>query len=180
MKKNKYGYDVDTELDERMADLHETMTLQEIGNIYGISRQRVQQRINRTGRGFEGYRRVNCAQCGAVYIYGNKTEHKKTHFGNRGRPMTLEESVLRESIVEDYLAGMPMDEMGRKYRAKGTDKPMTYTMLYRHLHRAGITPNRGGGHYVRTPEIKAHMREGQRKRREGLPRIQRSWRPADG
>lgn len=166
------------DFDRYLVELYEAMTMQEIADFVGVSRQRVHQRIKRTGTWRP--RTVTCPTCGEKYQYGQGGEHRADHPapGRRGRPQTLEESLIEEGVVEDYLAGMPIDDIARKYRTT-TGLPMTYVMVYRRLHRAGVELNRGGGRYIRTPEVQRKRLETVARKKAGIPVPKRGWRPDD-
>lgn len=60
-------------------------------------------------------------------------------------------------IIKDYLDGVPLDEIGEKFSINAEE-------VYRYLHRNGVEPNRGGGSYIRTPEIRKKISERQKAR----------------
>jgi hypothetical protein len=157
---------------EAMAAMRPDHTLEEIGNAFGVTRQRVKQIFDVMG--VAGQRLfVNCVTCGVQYEWGSAREHRKVH--SRRMIRTPEIEMKWEAMVADYLDGMRMEEISRKYRTE-TGKPVTFTYIYRVLGFMGVEPNRGKGHYTRTPETRRRMSAAQSRRRNGERTVPRTWR----
>ena len=137
-------------------------TLEEVGDLFNLTRQRVSQifqkeglRLRPPGPSPKGPH--TCPRCFGLYPKGKYAEHRMTqeHKAVWVDPRRL---VERErQMVADYLAGVPTKDICKKYDTYAPE-------LYRSLKRQGVEINRGGGRYVRTPEIRARIRESQQGR----------------
>ena len=68
-----------------------------------------------------------------------------------------------------------MVDISRMVRTKD-NKPVSFSYLYVVLRENGIEPNRGGGKYIRTPDVRRRYRE---TRYSGKTPGSRGWRAND-
>ena len=174
-----------TERDLRIAEMRKSMTLEEIGAVEGVTRERIRQLLVKSGLNDHPdyqYSR-ECDECGERVQWGERRAHRRAE-ARVGGPstyshQTIEQQLKAEAIVADYLAGMRLFDISLKYLTE-TGRPATYSMIYRYLKRAGIQPDRGGGAYQRTTESRKRMSDAQLARwykKESAPR--RGWRAND-
>ena len=173
-----------TERDLRIAEMRRTMTLKEIGEVEGLTRERIRQLLVRSGLNEHPdyqYGR-ECGECGERVAWGDWRAHRRSE-ARVGGPstynhQTIEQQLKAEAIVADYLAGMRLFDISRKY-STSTGRPTTYGMIYRALRKAGVNPNRGGGGYRRTAESRQRMSDAQIARFYGQKAPRRGWRAND-
>lgn len=145
--------------DVRKAEMRELRaggwTLQAIADKYGVTRAYVSQVVGPgrpDSRALVPVTRV-CERCGF------ETTNIRAHWkAERHHPnYTIERRELDEDIVRRYQGGERTYDISRECG-------VTYPQIYRTLHRYGITPDRGGGSYVRDAKQRARMSYSHRER----------------
>ena len=159
--------------DEMMA---ERLTLEEVADRHGISRQRIQQRFKKDGlTGYSWIARkrdyqkflVSCPLCGELYI--KASHHLMTRFraegahgyeiGDRehsraaGHPLPGQYSLAQldrdKTLADDYRAGLKLDEIRAKHNIDASS-------IYRAIRRQGVPRrwlNMGRRAYITEPDI---------------------------
>lgn len=173
----------------KMAELREQgHSYADIGELFDISRQAVYLRLTNAGLASakgtyickwchqrapkDGVHQTTCeAKLSAKAVV------KALRPGRSGRIMTIEEETKQEYIVAAYRRGDRIFDISKSVRTQ-SGKPMAYTTLYAILRKHGIEPDRGGGHYKRTPETLERVRASQRTRGTGVAPV-RGWRAED-
>lgn len=153
--------------DQQIADLlrdNPFLTLEQIGQELGMTRERVRQIGKRHGvmrsEQFKGFRRDGtqrgttiCRRCETWFATGDGTAHRLTdeHLeGMRRNPFPTEKRERNERAIELYLAGVKIADIPRLLMEEGwPSQGLFQPMVYRLLARAGIPLNRNGGRYTR-------------------------------
>lgn len=127
------------------------MSLEQVGLRFGVSRQRVQQILTQFGYPTRNLRPalVICKMCGEAYPHGAYEAHRAAAGHKFMKPVTRMPQAQIDAVVADYLAGMRGQDIADKHGLGYQEH------VYRVLKLAGIEPDRGGGRYVRTPELRA-------------------------
>lgn len=158
-------------------------SLAAIGRRFGVTRQRIDQILGRWEPLYPDLAAIRghyiCKTCGRNFPFGTARRHAREHDVKLGHSMRSIETELKyEAVVDAYQRGVSLDDISLMIRTE-SGKPASFTVIYRILHVMGVKPNRGGGRYERTEEVRARMRESQFLRRAGGQRKPRGWRASE-
>ena len=159
------------ERNRQIADLlhdHPELTLQDLGDLLGITRERVRQ----IAKGYGGVRReqlgeitgqglyrdgrprdvpLYCRRCENFYPRGTGVEHRASEIHRLGKltnPLPTSKAERNQRWVELYLTGMTSTEIIAALKEEGWPSEGLFPeAVYRMLPRYGIKPIHGVGHY---------------------------------